>query len=351
MVNLKKLNKFEIGEILIPENIYKLRYKQELESIYEKLYFDNLNYLNITNIFFISIIFSLIIYVFLYPYLYVWFNDYFMSGFAWKFIMVSSSFFVLNLVLYYFLLLMYFVSLTSKFTKNQVSIEKDLPEFLDNLVSNLKGGISLEKALLKSVRKEQDVLLKEITLINEKIMMGKTVIESLDGFRKRYINSPIISRTFFLVEEGIKGGGNLSEPLEKISKNLKKIYLLNDEIKANAGGFSVVISVISLVVAPLLFALAITLLNFIGNLFALLSESGTDLISISSIPPEFSEYLIIFSYAMIILITIFSSLITSQLKNEESYEAMKYIPIYIVISLFLYWQFSKILLSFFGNIF
>jgi len=351
MVNLKKLNKFELGEILIPEKIYKLNYKKELENIYVKLKFDNLNYLIITNIFFFSIIISLIIYILLFPNFYVWFNDYFESGFVWKFIVVFLLYFSINLIFYYSFLIGYFIYLTSNFTKNQVAIEKDLPEFLDNLVSNLKGGISLEKALLKSVRKEQKELLKEVTLINEKILMGLSVLDALDEFRNRYKNSAVISRTFFLVEEGIKGGGNLSEPLEKISKNLKKIYMLNDEIKANAGGFSVVISVISMIVAPLLFALAITLLNFIGNLFALLSQSGTDFLSVSSVPPEFSEYLILFSYAMIILITVFSSLITSQLKNEETYEAMKYIPIYIMVSLFLYWEFSSLLLSFFSNIF
>jgi len=181
-------------------------------------------------------------------------------------------------------------------------------------------------------------------------MMGQNVQEALDGFRKRF-TSPIISRTFFLISEGIRGGGNLAEPLEKISTNLKNIYTLNEEMRANSGGFSVVIRFISLGIAPLLFALAIALVSFIGNLFSLLSKSGTDMISVSAVPPEFSEYLIIFSYAMISLITLFSSLITSQLKNEPTYDAIKYLPIYMGIALILYWQFSKLLLMFFGNIF
>ena len=55
MVNLKRINKFELGKLLIPEKIYKLKFKEELESLYEKLYFDNLNYYIITNFFTLSV--------------------------------------------------------------------------------------------------------------------------------------------------------------------------------------------------------------------------------------------------------------------------------------------------------
>lgn len=350
MVNLKKLNKYEVGEILMPNKIYKLEFKKQYKKVYEKLNFDNFNYMIITNLFFLSIILSFLIYILIYPQIYIFFNDYISYSFLYHFLIILVTYFLLNLILYYILILGIFFRTSSKFRENQIEIEKDLPEFLDNLVSNLKGGISLEKAFLKSVRKEQKSLLMEVTLINEKIMMGSSAMDAIRGFRKRFEDSAIISRTFFLIEEGIKGGGNLASPLEKISANLKRIYILNDEIKASSGGFAVIIKGISLIVAPLLFALAITLLTFIGNLFALLSDSGTDFISVEGVPPEFTTYLIFFSYAMIILITFFSSLITSQLKNEQTYEALKYIPIYIGIALFLYWQFSKLLLLFFGNI-
>ena len=349
MFNLKKFNKYEFGKSLVPKNIYKLKYKEEMEEVYQKLYFDNLNYFVFTNIFFVSALLNLIIYVLLYPRIYVLFNSYLTSGFAWQFVVIFGTWFLTNLLVYYALLLIYFMYHDSKFKRAELEIEKDLPEFIDNLVSNLKGGVSLEKALLKSVRIDQKALLREVTLINEKVMMGMNVNEALKQFRIRY-DSPIISRTFFLIEEGLRGGGNLAAPLERISENLKKIYVLDEEIKGNSSGFAVVIRSITLVVAPLLFALAITLLTFIGNLFTLIAKSGSDFLSVSQLPAEFSLYLIVFSYSMIILITIFSSLITSQLKNEKTYEAIKYLPIYVAVAILLYWQFSDILLGFFGNI-
>ena len=349
-MNINKINKKEFGEALIPEKIFKLKYKEELENIYEKLYFDNIHYVKIANIFILAQIISFTIFILFYPTFNILFYDYLNINFISKFLTILVFYTILNFGIYYLTLLIYFLSHDVKFQKIEKEIEKNLPEFIDNLVSNLKGGISLEKALLKSVRKEQVALLKEVTLINEKIMMGQNVEQALSEFKNRF-NSPIIHRTLFLIEEGIKGGGNLAQPLEKISQNLKKIYELDEEIKANAGGFTVVIQMITLLVTPLLFALALTLLTFIGNLFAILAKSNADFISVTAVPPEFTSYLQIFSYAMIIMITFFSSLIISQLKNEKVYEAFKYVLIYILISIFLYMQFSKLLLGFFGNIF
>lgn len=349
MVNLRKTNKYELGKTLIPQKIYKLEIKKELELVYQKLYFNNVNYIIITNIFFLAALLSIIIYVLSYGLVIDFFGEYLRKGIISKYLTIFSTYFVTNLLVYYGLLIGYFLYNDSKFKKIENDLEKNLPEFIDNLVSNLKGGISLEKALLKSVRPEQISLVREVTLINEKIMMGKDVVTALREFRQRF-SSPVINRTFFLIEEGLKGGGNLATPLERISQNLKRIYQLDEEIKSSSGGFAVVIRGITLIVAPLLFALALTLLSFIGDLFELLSNSGSQLGFVTTLPPEFSTYLLNFSYAMIVLITLFSSLITSQLKNEKTYTALKYLPIYVLVSLLLFDFISSLMLGFFGSI-
>ncbi len=348
MVNLKIFNKVDFGKLVMPDKIYKFKYREELEGLYEKLYFDNVNYKIIANLFALSIMATLLIYIFSYDFIYTFFNSWFYKPSS-KIILNFLIVLFLNFFTFYFILFLYYFSHDSKFKKNEADIERDMPEFIDNLVSNLKGGISLEKALLKSVRPEQKALLAEVTLINQKIMMGTDVYVALKQFRLRY-NSPIIHRTFFLVEEGIKGGGNIAKPLERISQNLKRIYALTEEIKAGAGGFSMVIKAITMLVAPLLFALAITLLTFIGNLFKLILKAGSDILPVSELPPEYSSYLVIFSYSMIILITFFSSLITSELKNEKLHDSIKYLPIYITISIIIFNLCLKILLSFFGDV-
>ncbi len=349
MINLRNINKVELGKILMPTKLYKLEYRQECEKLYQKLYFKNPPYEFYTYFFLASIILSIIGFFLAYPTIYIVFNNYIESGIIWKFVVMFCSWFVFNFGIYIVISMSYFMYHDSKFKGAQDEIEEDLPEFIDNMVSNLKGGISLEKAFLKSVRPEQKALLREVTLLNEKIMMGLDVTAALSDFRKRF-TSPVLSRTFFLIEEGIKGGGNLASPLERISTNLKRIYALEEEIKANSSGFTIIIRFITILIAPLLFALAITLLVFIGNLFGLIAESGAQVFSVQEIPQEFSDYLRIFSYSMVVLITFFSSLITSQLNNEKTYQALKYLPIYIFLSIMLYWWFADMLLGFFGNI-
>lgn len=350
MVDIRKISKSAIGKSLTPPKIYKFNYKKELEQIHQKLYFDNLNYKTITNLYVISVFITISFFLYTYENFYSigLINPYFYNIIT-KTIVIGIALFIENIIFYYIVLFVYFFIHDSKFKKNEAEIEKDLPEFLDNLVSNLKGGISLEKALQKSVRPEQEALLTEITLINQKILMGTNTFEALKGFRERY-DSQIINRTFFLIEEGIKNGGNIAAPLERISENLKRIYNLNDEIKANSGGFGVVIKAITVLVAPILFALAITLLRFIGDLLKIMAESGTDLLAVGEIPDEYTQYLIIFSYAMISLITLFSSLITSELKNEKIHESIKYIPIYIAIAIGIYIIAKNILLNIFTSI-
>ncbi len=351
MIALNKISKEEFGKLLIPEKILLFKYKKNLTKTYEKVYYDNLNHLVIANLFIASQLIALVIYLLIYLELYIAFASFIDQGAIQRFIFIFSSFSITSFISYYALLIGYFVRVDSKYRKAEQDIERDLPEFIDALVSNLKGGISLEKALLQSVRKEQVTLLKEVTLINEKIFMGKTSLEAIQEFRMKY-DSQILSRTVFLLEEGIRGGGNLAHPLERISENLKRIYSLNEEIKGNASGFAIVIQAISIIIAPLLFALAITLLTFIGNLLVLLQDSGTQLLQGmgEGLPPEYPFYLITFSYAMIALITLFSSLITSQLKGEKVFVAFKYMPIYVGISMFIYATFKTILLNFFGGI-
>ena len=359
-MTLKKIyfNKESIGKVLIPNKILRFKYKEELQKTYEKINFDNINPRTIFNIFAGTQFILILLLILNYERIYIHFNDILDTSIFLNYVIIFLIYTVSSFILHYISLMSYYAYLESNVKKKGLQIEKDLPEFIDNLISNLKGGISLEKALLKSVRVDQKELLSEITLINEKIMIGKTPLEAIKEFRDRF-DSEILKRTLFLLEEGIRSGGNLAKPLERISENLKRIQTLNDEIKGNAAGFAIIIRAISIFVAPLLFALSITLLTFIGNLFTMLGDADTGgggmggmsgmLGGLDEIPTEFPIYLMTFSYSMIILITFFSSLITSQLRGEKIYVAIKYIPIYIGASVILYNIFTTFLLGAFGS--
>jgi len=240
-----------------------------------------------------------------------------------------------------------------KIKKREKKIEEGLPYFLDNLVSNLKGGIPIEKSLIDSVPKDNKIMLEEVILMNERIMMGDNFLIVIEDFIHKY-NSPLIRRTFFLLSEGLKGGGNLADSIETISKNIKNINNLFKEFVANTSGFAFIIMLISVALSPFLFSVALVLLVFLSNLFTLFAKNsattGHAILTLKPVPGQFITYLHNFSYVVITTINFFSSLIVAELKNEKLFNAIKYIPFFIAISLLTYTLASDILLKFFENI-
>ena len=184
-ISLKRFNKTEFGKLLVTEKMLKFNFKQELDRLYEKLYFDNINYDIITNLFALSILVSVTSFFIGYDFIYSYFNDYFYA-YHTKFLIIFMSFLIIIFFSFYFILFIYFFIHESRFKTNEQEIEASLPEFLDNLISNIKGGIPLERAFIKSVQKGHKALKAEVILINQKIMMGETVYESLHQFRKRF---------------------------------------------------------------------------------------------------------------------------------------------------------------------
>lgn len=348
MVSKNSLNLKKIGKILTPEKILGFEYSKKLNRSFERVSHNRLHTQIIFYLFMLSFFVALIVYFYLFDILYYIFIGFMGSGMS-QFVTLSLLFFAVQLFCYWMILLFFFVHYDGKLAAYEEAIEKNLPDFLDNLVSNLKGGYVLEKALLKSVRDDQKELLEEMTLINEKIMSGDSVIDSLEDMQKRF-NSPVIGRTLFLIIEGLKGGGNLAVPLQRISDNLKRIYMLNDEVKSNVGGFSVIIRMIGGFVSPALFSLAITLLIFIGDLLVILSQAQVGSLSISELPIEYVTYLTTFSYSMIVLVSIFSNLIIAQLNGDEFYRALKAMPFTIALSCALYYFMSQALIGYFSTI-
>ncbi len=348
------LNKLEFGREIFPDKLLGINIKEDFERIYRILYFDNYDYRKIANLFFLSNILGFVAYLIFFPTIYNILSSDFSVNFNNKATLFMVNFifiFIFSFLFYVSFILFLLFKYEFKYKKKEKNIENSLPDFLENLVSNLKGGIPIEKALIKSVRKDSKDLLEEIIIINERIMLGENVISALRHFRERF-ESPIISRTFFLIEEGLIGGGNIAKSIETIYKNLINVNNLTQELTANSKGFATIIVLIAVFLSPILFSIAIVLLTFLSNLFVLLSKNtaGSVLFSLKPVPSEFITYLRFFSYSVLGVISLFSSLIVAELKNEKIYNSIKYVPLFLMLSLIIYYFASKILLSFFSNI-
>jgi len=224
-------------------------------------------------------------------------------------------------------------------------MEEMLPDFLQVVSSNLKGGMSFENALLGSIKPRFSVLANEMAEVSKKVMTGHDIGEALSDLGHKY-NSPMLRRTIDLMITELEGGGEVANLIDRIVDDLKEIKVLKEEISASAIAYMIFISAIVIVIAPLLFSLSfnllIVILNFVSKLSAVTANVDALPFSVSETavnPIHFRN----FSIAAIVVISLFSSLIVSIVEKGNIRAGLKYIPIFVFGSLIMYFIFMKIL--------
>ena len=331
----------EFGKAFVPKkaipNLRKYLFKAGLSEVPYR-FFGALFYVS-------ALITTLIFIVFIYPYLkrFGLFEVYVFSFLGW--FLVQMFFAALFTLLIYFYLDLRIYFRTKK-------MEEQLPDFLQVLSANLKGGMTFERALWAAVKPRFNVLGSEMAKASKKVMTGYEISKALTELADKY-DSLMLSRTVDLMISEVESGGNVAELIDRLVGNLKETKALKDEMSASAIAYVIFISVIVVVISPLLFALSfhllILIINFVGQL-----SSATQ--RVSALPFVFSKINVnpqdfrIFSTAAIIIISFFSSLIVSVVEKGDMKAGIKYIPIYIFGSMALYAIFMKVLGALFAGI-
>ena len=220
-------------------------------------------------------------------------------------------------------------------------MEEILPDFLEVVSSNLKGGMSFEKSLWMAINPKFGILANEIALAAKKVMTGHDVDIALTEFSMKY-NSPMLKRSMNLLISQIQSGGEVSAIIDRIVMDLKKTKQLKAEMSASVLTYMIFIGAIVVVISPVLFALSYALLTVISGITELLGASLTNVET--PLPFEFSEVAIQpkdfawpFSYMAIGITAVGSSLIVSIIEKGNIKGGLKYIPMFLVTSIIIYW--------------
>jgi Flp pilus assembly protein TadB len=263
------------------------------------------------------------------------------STVSWFAFQISISFFFI-LVVYFYVDLQIFLR-----TKK---MEEMLPDFLQVVSSNLKGGMSFENSLMGAIKPRFNILANEMAEVSKKVMTGHDVSIALSELGKKY-NSPMLRRSIDLMISELESGGEISGLIDHIVKNIKETKALKAEISASAISYVIFISAIVVVISPLLFSLSFHLLGIILNFVGKVSGATTGAlpiqISSNSVDPSHFKY---FSIAAISVIAFFSSLIVSIVEKGSIKSGLKYIPIFLIGSLIFYFIFVEALGFVFGGI-
>ncbi|MEM4637490.1 MAG: type II secretion system F family protein [Candidatus Woesearchaeota archaeon] len=329
----------EFGKAFIFKKI-----RPSIRSFFMKAGYDDVPYELFGYLFYLSLIMTFFIHMlFIYPELqnYSSLTIVFFTFLSWVVIPLT----ILSLIIVY----LYF-DLTIKIFKRTKEIERILPDYLQVVSSNLKGGLSFEKSLWNAINPEFSIVAKEITIVSKKVMTGNDLTEALLEFTEKY-DSPVLKRSFGLIIGEVESGGQIAFMVDKVIENIRKTKILQEEMAASTLTYMIFIGAIVILIAPGLFALSYHLLNIMSGFSAQISSN-----SIQSMPVNLgggtinlSDYRI-FSILSLLLISFFSSILISIIQTGDVRSGLKYIPAFIFSSIFFYFVFVVALGVLFGNV-
>ena len=331
----------EFGKAFVPNRMIPNLRKYMLKAGFNEVPYKFFGFLFYAS----AVITTFIFILFIYPYLkrFLLFQIYVYSFLGWSIVQLFFAIF--------FILMVYFYLDIKIYTRTR-NMEDQLPDFLQVVSSNLKGGMTFERALWGAIKPRFSVLSNEMARTSKKVMTGYDLSKALIELSDKY-DSMMLRRTVDLIISELESGGNVAEIIDRIVDNLKETKTLKNEMSASAIAYIISISVIVIIISPLLFALSLQLLNMTLKFISRLAVSST---SSSNLPFAFSTTAVNpddfkrFSLLAIFVISLFSSLIVAIVEKGEIKSGLKYIPIFTILSLILYFIFAKVMNSLFGGI-
>jgi pilus assembly protein TadC len=219
-------------------------------------------------------------------------------------------------------------------TNRVKKIEAAFPDFLDLVSSNLRAGMTVDKALLTSSREEFAPLDKEIMQLGKDLVTGKQIEQALKEMGER-IQSEKINKTLALLITSIRSGGNLATLLEETAVNVRERNFLEKKASSNVLMYVIFIFFAIAVGAPALFALSSVLVQILSTILGQLPDIPVQsqlpfALTKITVSPEFVKY---FAILFIMITNILGSLVLGTVSKGEEKEGVKYILPLTLISL------------------
>ncbi|MBN1274762.1 type II secretion system F family protein [Candidatus Woesearchaeota archaeon] len=258
--------------------------------------------------------------------------------------------------LYSLAVLLLKVYLSYRVFRRKMEVEQVLPEFLRLVATNYRSGMPLDEALIKSNRPRFGIFSKEIELVAKTTKVKGDLAKSLEIFSKKF-DSKILQRAMNNIVMSVRSGSNISELLEEIANNITKMRNMRVSMAANVKNYIIFIIVAGVIIAPLMFSMSYTMNTTIAGVKAgmdvsSMSTAGQGLLNVQSEggvdPGDFN----VFALLMLITNSFVSAFVISMLRYGNFQQGIKRIPVFLAISVALYflgkWVLSLLLMSTFA---
>ena len=261
----------------------------------------------------------------------------FISFFLFLFELLALPYLLLTFILLFSILQLIFHGILVFVADNRANyVEEILPDALLIISSNMRAGLTHDKAILTSARPEFGPLEKELRNAAKETISGKPLEEALKNITKR-IKSKLLERTVYLLLEGLEKGGSITALLESIALDIRQVRILKREIKSYVMMYGMFIFFAACIGAPLLYSVSIFLVETLGKFGGsveiermpeMQAKIPLGTIRISGIS---SEFLRLYSFAAIGATTFFGSLLIGLVQEGTEKAGLKYLPLFIPI--------------------
>ena len=248
---------------------------------------------------------------------------------------------VLILILFFLIELLVYILLLLRADKKGKFVEEILPDVLLLMSSNLKAGLTTDRALLMAARPEFGPFKEEINRVGKEITMGREISDSLLDMTKS-IRSDKLEKTMLLVISGLRAGGQLSSLLEQTANNLRQQRFVEEKTRSSVMMYVIFIFAAVAIGSPLLFGLSSFLVEVLATQMSAAELPTTE--ATANLPLSFTKVNIsinfVITFAVISLVTssILGSLILGLINKGKEREGIKFIPILIALTIGLFFM-------------
>lgn len=221
-------------------------------------------------------------------------------------------------------------------------VEEALPDALQLMSSNIRAGLTTDKALLLAARPEFGYFSLEIKRIGKEAMAGRSLTEALQKTSKN-VRSTNLERTIDLVVQSINSGGKLADLLDQTADDLRDQQMIQKEISASVLMYVFFIFIAIGIGAPALFSMSaflVELMSGMMNTIAADMPSGSEgsaamPISVTEvqITPEFIKW---YSIGSLLASSFFGAMVMGLIMKGEERDGLKFFPVLAAISLALF---------------
>ncbi len=235
-------------------------------------------------------------------------------------------------------------------------IETLLPDYLQLAAANVRSGIAIDKAMILAARPEFGYFSDDVKEMNKELYSGVTLQAALTNLGKRY-RSLQLSHTVRMMVEGIQYGGGMTDLLNQISKDIRNQQMVQKEISGQLFMYTIFIAFACLLGAPVLYALTSQMIGVTDTVWAgILKQNpgGLPTVGVSFLRPTPPQITIDayhdFAIAAVVMITGFGAFIVSAISTGSVIRGIRYVPIFIIIGLGIFFLVSSAIGSEFGSI-